>query len=1032
MRRRILLAAAAVLVLLAGVTVARRTMPPRDVLAQVARAQRERPFAARLSIATEYRPCDVQSAPAGDSLPEATCRPAGDAPRFVNRLLESGESTDPDSLQAAGLAAFIWWDETAPSLDDAIERLLKAHRLAADPVPVAVDLSAAYLVHADRTRNPRDLAMALEYAAQALALEPGNLAALFNHALALESLRLDVQAVNAWAAYLGADRESPWASEARRRWDRLQARLRAPKEPPPGVNATVAEVDSFAAKHPQEARLLGWDDVLGDWGDAVLAGRPARADSLLALVERLGNALQRVGGDASLADAVRAIRAAEGDAAKTRLLARTHQAYAAGQAQFYLNGAAAADSFAVILDLSPPSPALVASARAFHAATGVLAGSTGGAGKVFLDVLEEVDTVRYPALVSRVRIMWGKTQLDQANYAEAGRTYHAAAGTFLRLGETELYGASQYLEGDAAYERGDTLEAYRLMHDALLTLRATPTSRWRHNLLLKLGECVAEDAMRIAAGRIQNEDVWVAQGGGNPLFAAEALMARARLRAVAGDRKGAGDDLAATIPILNHHGLDSTYREPIQTRLRYSRMVVALAVNDTTQTDSLDSAVEFFDSQNMAWLIPTLLLRSDIRRAVENLDGATEDLERATARIHGFSRGEARADLRAAMLDQVRDRFDQLVMLRLNAGDTIGALRVLERGRLSFGQDTSVRVQERPSAPRGQVAVEYALIDSTLLTWTLRDTAVHLVQSRVNPDTLRMAIERASTALETPGRDTLARPELQRLYDWLIRPVQERLGARETPVVILADGEIAGVPFAALRDARRGKYLIEDHPLRMASSLADTAAAATGPVDGVLLVANPTFDPLAYPRLDRLNGAGAEADSLSLLYPRARIIRDSAATRDAFLAWAPRVSVIHYAGHAVFDDARPSRSYLVLAGEADTGRLSADAVDSLRLEGVRLVVLSACRTLRARHGRSGGFAGLSGALLQAGAAGVVGSLWEVDDALTQPLMLAFHREYVRTRNAAAALRAAQLSMLHSQTPARRSPAAWAGFRYVGR
>jgi CHAT domain-containing protein len=101
------------------------------------------------------------------------------------------------------------------------------------------------------------------------------------------------------------------------------------------------------------------------------------------------------------------------------------------------------------------------------------------------------------------------------------------------------------------------------------------------------------------------------------------------------------------------------------------------------------------------------------------------------------------------------------------------------------------------------------------------------------------------------------------------------------------------------------------------------------------------------------------------------------------------------------------------------------------LKGLCLVVLSACETIRSRRGTSGGFAGLSGAFLSAGAAGVVGSLWRVNDRLTQALMSEFHGAYRHSTDGAGALREAQLRLLNSTDSALRSPAAWAAFRYAG-
>jgi CHAT domain-containing protein len=147
----------------------------------------------------------------------------------------------------------------------------------------------------------------------------------------------------------------------------------------------------------------------------------------------------------------------------------------------------------------------------------------------------------------------------------------------------------------------------------------------------------------------------------------------------------------------------------------------------------------------------------------------------------------------------------------------------------------------------------------------------------------------------------------------------------------------------------------------------------------------------------------------------------------------PAAAIVHYAGHAVFDDERPERSVLALArvSDASPSGLSAEQVARLDLRRVQLVVLSACETLRGRRGRSGGFAGLTGAFLSAGVGGVVGSLWRVDDASTRDLMVEFHRALATSGHPASALREAQLRLLHSPDSPRRTPAAWAGFRYVG-
>ena len=162
-------------------------------------------------------------------------------------------------------------------------------------------------------------------------------------------------------------------------------------------------------------------------------------------------------------------------------------------------------------------------------------------------------------------------------------------------------------------------------------------------------------------------------------------------------------------------------------------------------------------------------------------------------------------------------------------------------------------------------------------------------------------------------------------------------------------------------------------------------------------------------------------------------LEGDAATTSATTAAMQEFAVVHYAGHAVFNDERPERSMLALARDSAGGPigLAAEAIARLDLSNVRLVVLSACETIRGRAASTGGFTGLAAAFRNAGADGVVGSLWRVDDQSTTALMADFHREYVALGDPSAALRAAQLHYLKSAMGARASPFAWAAFRYVG-
>jgi len=997
-----------------------RSREPGGALQELRRARLERAFPARLSVPTAYRPCTRVRLPAGGTVPREDCGETADLPLALQHLAAVGESLAPDSLHASALAAVLWWDRQPASLDETILRLSDALRLEGGSVALLVDLSAVHLFRAQQTQNQRDLLASLNYARDALATEPRNPAARFNAALASEALYLDASADAAWSAYLAADSTSPWADEARERRRSLRER-----PPPPGiptVSSSVREVNAYAALHPQETRQQGSHDVLGAWGSAVLGDSASRAEALLTLAEHMGTALaRRQGGDASLADAVEAIHRAAADAAATARLAAAHRAYARGQALFYLDVAAAQDSFARVLELRPPSPVLVAWARAFGAGARAYlrAGEPLDAG--YRALLADIDTLRQPALAARIHWAWGRELLGAGSYAGAQAHFARSSRTYERLGEAENYGAVRPLEGWASYEQGDTVAGYRMAHQAAAALRPYRRSVRLHNLVRDLAEYAARDGMPAAALVLQDEDVAVArQVSAVPSALPEALQARARFYVATGDSGRAEADLDSATALFR--ALNDSRRVAFLTHTR--------AVIGNRPAAEIDAAVAFFtnDNRNSLWRTASLMRRADLRLARRDLRRAGADLDSITAQIERASSRAADYHLRSALVEQARSRLDQLVMLHVDAGRPREALRALERGRISFlaGAGSRPPAAYRLQGPGRQVVLEYALIGDTLLVWTIRGQAMALNRSVVDRDSLVFAIERVGRALQQPGREPIAHPLLERLHQWLVGPALAQLPS-DAPLVIIADGEIGRVPFPVLRDPRTGQDLVESHTLSFASRLADTGRrmrAAGRSTPRALLVADPAFDPGEHPSLDALRGARAELETLRGVYPGADTLSGGNASVEAFRMRAPAAQVIHYAGHAVFDDTRPERSFLVLSGR---GRLPADTVSRWDLGGVQVVVLSACSTISARHGRSGGFAGLSGAFLSAGAGGVVGSLWKVSDRRVQPLMAVFHREYRASGDAAGALRKAQLEARRQGV----SPAVWAGFRYVG-
>jgi CHAT domain-containing protein len=1020
--------------------------PHRDgLVAELGRAGVQRSIEPRLSIPITYRPC-ASAIPAGGTVARADCGAAAARPGTSPALLDLAErasarvhaEADPSALHATALLDLLWSQDQRIPIERSVAYLRAASRLSPRPAPVLADLAAALLVRAERDQTPRDLLEAIETADRALRLAPRDPAARFNLALGLDLLGLDGQAAAAWKDYLEIDSASDWAAEARRRTRRpMEAGI--PRAPAP--DAPPSEVAAYVAAAPREALLLGWDQLLDEWGAGVIAADTGRATRWLNLARAVGNGLAQRGGDATLADAVSAINGVADDPAAVRALARAHREYAAGRAAYRRHTyGAARRSFQRVITMDGVPPALLAWARVSLASILVYEGRPRAAEAMVRPVVAYADTLMQSALAGQARWILGTTLLRRARYEQAIRAFRPAAALLDRAGEQENVGALQHLLADTQQYFGDPGVEYPAIQRALMTLRPYRRSVWLHSLLYFAARFAAGDGLPRAAARIQDEDLRVAAETGQRVYLAEARIARGRLLAAAGDSAAAREDLALSRAIVE--ALEpGPERRWFEADLRLAETGISPSADPARTIPALDSVVAFFSAQhNVIRLLPALVARSEAALTAGRVADAATDLDRVLDLLNAQSARTTNLDLRASLLDAARHLVDRLVMLRLASGAPAAALADLERARVSLapvGAGPALRTRPHPAASVGQIVVDYALIGDTLLAWTLADTSLRLTRTTLDRDSLVHAIKRVRSSLELRVDDPATLSDLGRLYDWLVRPIEPSLGAEGAPLVLIADGEVAGVPFPALRDAVHDRYLIERHTLRFGVSLRDAVRPPRRtalPAPRALLVADPTFDARAFPRLAPLPGAMAEVEAVAAQYPQAVVLTGTAASRPAVEAALRGADILHYAGHAVFDDVRPEQSSLILAPDTATetsGRLTAAEIERLQLGGLRLVVLSACETIRPRGGRSAGFAGLAGSLLAAGAGGVLGTLWRVDDALTPQLMAEFHRGYRQSGDAARSLREAQLRLLRSSDTTLRSPVAWAAFRYTG-
>ncbi|MGD0377878.1 MAG: CHAT domain-containing protein [Streptosporangiaceae bacterium] len=142
--------------------------------------------------------------------------------------------------------------------------------------------------------------------------------------------------------------------------------------------------------------------------------------------------------------------------------------------------------------------------------------------------------------------------------------------------------------------------------------------------------------------------------------------------------------------------------------------------------------------------------------------------------------------------------------------------------------------------------------------------------------------------------------------------------------------------------------------------------------------------------------------------------------------------LVHYAGHAGFDSARPELSYLLLPnGE----KFRAERVQRL-LEGHPVVFLNACESSKAGPQAPGGSTsgivaqsqGLAAAFVYGGAQACVGSLWPVFDDTARAFANEFYRQLIKeSQRVGEALREARVSSRETQ----KDRVTWAAYALYG-
>lgn len=378
-------------------------------------------------------------------------------------------------------------------------------------------------------------------------------------------------------------------------------------------------------------------------------------------------------------------------------------------------------------------------------------------------------------------------------------------------------------------------------------------------------------------------------------------------------------------------------------------------------------------------------LDSDLRDAIAEQRDAIRELEQLRERENARDRHRTRIDDAdfVAGIEQARAELTRLLAdararrpgLDLDALSTRQILALVPgEGALVAPVFTSEgsAVLVVPHGERGVAARHVLWLDD----FTTADLAV--LTERISGGA-EQAIEAVGEAL------------WERLAGRIARRLR-RVGARR--VLLLPQGGLGLLPVHAAWHTAKGerRYLADEFEVRYAPSAyaLDTARHAAG--DGrsrTALVAGVS-------RSERFGDLPSVDDEVELVgrLLGAEPLVDSQATRAEIVRHAGDATYVHLACHGAFGwGADPLESALYLAG--DEPLTLADVIGRLELPSTRLVTLSACESgvIEATESPDE-FFGLTAGFMQAGAAGVLSTLWKVDDLSTGLLVERFYRNHL--------------------------------------
>nr|WP_255529020.1 CHAT domain-containing tetratricopeptide repeat protein [Roseomonas rosulenta] len=576
--------------------------------------------------------------------------------------------------------------------------------------------------------------------------------------------------------------------------------------------------------------------------------------------------------------------------------------------------------------------------------------------------------------------------------------------------------------------------------------------------------------------------IYSAAGSAGTVRLAEALTARAELRALAGERRGALGDTRTALALLRERisaveqtggGTGSAQRRGArELYAAQARLLVSLQAEDRQAlNDAFMASQESLTSRAGDALRRAALRRAaaggQLGRLLGDRESATEAMNQADSLLLTSAAGTSPFD--PAELRRLRAARDDAA-IRIRALDTSIEAQFPRIAR--FLRPQSIALEDvQTLLDVDEAIVAPVVTEDGVLIWGVRRDAAEAIFLPVGSAEISSLVQRirrgVDLGLEAHGRslDPFDVTAARALHDAVFLPL-DRIGLldRIQHVIVVPDGALQSIPAHLLLDTRH-QWLIQ----RFAFTTAPTIGAFVASREergrpsqaqlSFLGVGDPDFAGYADPgrvsrrgppqrlrrelaQLSRLTDTADEVKRLAEIFGEreSRLLLHTDATERALTEIDLRqFQVVSFSTHALMAGEVPglTEPAIVLTPTDDDapldGLLTASDIAALELDA-QLVLLSACNTAAPDGGPyAEGMSGLARAFLQAGARALLVSHWTVESAATVKLTTDFA---VRTTAASDArrpnaLRGAILQMISSEDASMRHPAMWGPFVLVG-